>query len=291
MATRFLCARVGNDRASHQLFNLSTFINRMPIHRHFGRIASIHISGKYRPDISFPCRHNSIGRPFISPSIAYSFKNLSFHHFSTDSKKGDVIEPSSKIEKEPSIDEQNEPLSRDPPSSKTNSLNSVESEDEKLPQSVVVTTNLSDDDIEFQQSRIQSLSTYAKTLEMRRVDTLLKRLNTIRDIHTGEHNTWKGQFKALARDYGMGFMIYWTGVWMATGAGCYFALEMGGVDAMDLLAKLDATTGTDLSSKIDPTLGNVAVAIAVNELIEPIRLPFVVLTVKPVVNFIRKGKI
>jgi len=245
----------------------------MPIQRYFGRTASIHISGKCRPDISFPCRHNSIGRPFISPSTPYSFKNLSFHYFSTDGKNGDVIEPSSKIEKEPFINDQNE------------------SEDEKLPHSVVVTTNLSDDDIEFQQNRIKTLSTYAKTLEMRRVDTLLKRLNTIRDIHTGEHNTWKGQFKALARDYGIGFMIYWTGVWMATGAGCYFALEMGGVDAMDLLAKLDSTTGTDLSSRIDPTLGNVAVAIAVNELIEPIRLPFVVLTVKPVVNFIRKGKI
>uniref|UniRef100_A0A7S1BW81 DUF1279 domain-containing protein n=1 Tax=Corethron hystrix TaxID=216773 RepID=A0A7S1BW81_9STRA len=152
---------------------------------------------------------------------------------------------------------------------------------------VVPAVRLSDDEAAAEKRRVGSMSDYAKTMELRRIDAQLERLNTMRAVHTGDHGTWKGEFKSLARDYGFQFMVYWTAVWACTGVGCYFALEMGGVDAISLLMRFDAQFGTDVASRIDPTLGNVAVAIAVNEMLEPIRLPFIVLTTKPVVFFFR----
>ena len=37
---------------------------------------------------------------------------------------------------------------------------------------------------------------------------------------------------------------------------------------------------------MDPTLGHIGLALAVNECLEPLRLPLVVLTTKPMVDFI-----
>merc|ERR1712232_17706 len=130
---------------------------------------------------------------------------------------------------------------------------------------------------------------FAKTIERRRIAAQLKRLNTIHDIHTGQHGTWRGKYKSLVRDYGIGLLLYYWSAWTLTGVGCYFALEVGGIDGMMLLMKFDAKVGTDMASKIDPTLGNIAMTVALNECLEPIRLPLVVTTTKPVVDFFSKS--
>jgi len=49
---------------------------------------------------------------------------------------------------------------------------------------------------------------YQKEIELRDLDKELSRLNTLRGINSGELYTFRGKFKALARDYGVGFMAW-----------------------------------------------------------------------------------
>ena len=135
-------------------------------------------------------------------------------------------------------------------------------------------------------NRVSALSKYQKEIELRDLDKELSRLNTLRGINTGELYTFRGKFKALARDYGIAFMAwYWT-VWMSTALLTYGAIEMGAVDVMAVIGKVDAFTGYDLTSKVDPQLGAIGITLVFNEMLEPIRLPIVVLTTKPIVEAI-----
>jgi hypothetical protein len=135
--------------------------------------------------------------------------------------------------------------------------------------------------------RVASLSKYQKEMELREMDAKIKTLNMLRGINTGELYTWRGKSKALARDYGIGFMMWYYTNWVVMAGACYFGIEYGGVDAMALIAKTDAYTGFDLANKVDPKLGTMAVAVALNECLEPLRLIFVVSTTKPVVNMVK----
>ena len=143
---------------------------------------------------------------------------------------------------------------------------------------------------EKEKERVAVLSQKQKSIELEKLDKEIARLNTLRGINTGELYTLRGKFKALARDYGVGFMVwYWT-VWSSTAFLTYGAIELGNVDVMALFAKADVWTGYDISSKVDPTLGTIGLTLAVNEFLEPLRLPFVVLTTKPVVEFFSPKK-
>eukprot|EP00521_Asterionellopsis_glacialis_P017081 CAMPEP_0195293576 /NCGR_PEP_ID=MMETSP0707-20130614/12802_1 /TAXON_ID=33640 /ORGANISM="Asterionellopsis glacialis, Strain CCMP134" /LENGTH=235 /DNA_ID=CAMNT_0040354323 /DNA_START=31 /DNA_END=738 /DNA_ORIENTATION=+ len=137
-----------------------------------------------------------------------------------------------------------------------------------------------------EKERVAGLSDFQKEIELRDLDKQLARVNMLRRINTGELYTMRGQFKALMQDYGMPFMVwYWT-IWGTTAVLTYGAINVFGVDAMEIISWADGFTGFDLTSKVDPTLGTIGLTIAVNELIEPLRLPFVVLTTKPIVKFI-----
>ena len=132
--------------------------------------------------------------------------------------------------------------------------------------------------------RVESLTSFEKEMELRELDQNIALLNTYRGINTGELYTFRGKFKALARDYGIGFMAwYWT-CWCGTLGLTYATIDIGGFDALPLIAKVDGLFGTNAAHSIDPRLGNVAVSIAVNEILEPLRLPFVVMTTKPIVK-------
>mmetsp|Transcript_11267 Transcript_11267/g.15790 ORF Transcript_11267/g.15790 Transcript_11267/m.15790 type:complete len:231 (+) Transcript_11267:162-854(+) len=137
-----------------------------------------------------------------------------------------------------------------------------------------------------EKERVAGLSDFQKEIELRDLDKQLARVNMLRRINTGELYTMRGQFKALMQDYGMPFMVwYWT-IWGTTAVLTYGAINIFGVDAMEIISWADGFTGFDLTSKVDPTLGTIGLTIAVNELIEPLRLPFVVVTTKPIVKFI-----
>ena len=148
---------------------------------------------------------------------------------------------------------------------------------------------LTKEEEEKEKERVAGLSAFQKEMELRDLDDQISRLNTLRGINTGELYTLRGKFKALARDYGIGFMVWYWAIWSSTAVLTYGAITVGDVDVIALLAKLDTYTGLDISSKVDPALGTIALTVAVNELLEPLRLPIVVVTTKPVVNFFSRG--
>ena len=143
------------------------------------------------------------------------------------------------------------------------------------------------DEEQKEKERVESLTQYQKEMELRQLDSELARLQTLRAINTGELYTMRGKFKMLSRDYGMGFLAwYWT-CWFATAGLSYAAIELGGVDPLMVAAKIENFLGWEpmsISGKLDPTLGQIGLVVAVNECLEPLRLPFVVMTTKPVVN-------
>jgi hypothetical protein len=71
---------------------------------------------------------------------------------------------------------------------------------------------------------------------------------------------------------------------MSTACLTYGAVEMGVIDASAIIAKADAFTGFDMTSKVDPQLGAIGITLVLNEMLEPIRLPIVVMTTKPVIE-------
>jgi len=84
------------------------------------------------------------------------------------------------------------------------------------PSSIIITTprrtilssssfsSLPPEEEKEEKSRVDSLTSYQKEIELRKLDQQLSRLNTLRAINTGELYTFRGKFKMLSRDYGMG---------------------------------------------------------------------------------------
>ena len=146
---------------------------------------------------------------------------------------------------------------------------------------------------EKEKNRVESLTDYKKEIELRKLDTEIARLQTLRSINTGELYTMRGKFKILSRDYGMGFLAwYWT-VWFATAGLTYAAVELGGVDPILIMSKAETFLGWEygaISGKVDPTLGQLGMVIVINECLEPVRLPIVVMTTRPVVDAFQKMK-
>tara|TARA_B100000686_G_scaffold344391_1_gene426927 strand:+ start:284 stop:592 length:309 start_codon:yes stop_codon:yes gene_type:complete len=85
-------------------------------------------------------------------------------------------------------------------------------------------------------------------------------------------------WKKTIKEYGIFFFIYWTAIWACSGVIIFLLLEyglIGGADAISFLKwiRLDSIISLD---SIDPTVGNIAVAIAINECLEIVRFPFAV---------------
>jgi hypothetical protein len=137
---------------------------------------------------------------------------------------------------------------------------------------------------EEEKKRVASLTPFQKDQELRKLNRELAKFEMIKGINTGDLYTWTGKYRALAREYGVPLVAWYWAVWGSTCVVCYTAIHVGGVDAMALLAQIDARTGFDLVSKVDPSVGKIGLAVIVNELVEPIRLPFVIVTVKPVMD-------
>lgn len=145
-------------------------------------------------------------------------------------------------------------------------------------------TPMTEDEQEKEKKRVQGLSSFQKDQELRKLNREIAKLEMLKGINTGELYTWTGRYKALARDYGFPLVAWYWSIWGITFLGCYAGIELGGIDAMALVSKVDARLGWDIASRIDPSLGKIGLALVVNELIEPIRLPAVIMTVKPVMD-------
>ena len=85
-------------------------------------------------------------------------------------------------------------------------------------------------------------------------------------------------WKKVIKEYGIFFFIYWTAIWACSGGIIFLLLEyglIGGADVISFLKwiRLDSIISLD---SIDPTVGNIAVAVAINECLEIVRFPLVV---------------
>ena len=72
--------------------------------------------------------------------------------------------------------------------------------------------------------------------------------------------------------------------------GTYAAITVGGLDAMDVISRFDQFTGFELANKVDPALGKIGITLVLNEAWEPIRLPFVITTLKPIMDTVNPPK-
>jgi diphthamide synthase (EF-2-diphthine--ammonia ligase) len=143
---------------------------------------------------------------------------------------------------------------------------------------------MSKEEEETEKSRVKSLTPFQKDQELRQLNRQIAKLEMLKGIHTGELYSWSGRYKQLARDYGMPMFAYYWVVWTSTAVVCYVGITVFQIDCMAVLAQLDGFTGWDITSKVDPEMGKIGMAILVNELLEPLRLPAVILTVKPVMD-------
>ena len=85
-------------------------------------------------------------------------------------------------------------------------------------------------------------------------------------------------WKKIVKEYGIFFFIYWTAIWACSGVIIFLLLEyglIGGADAISFLKWIRLDSIISLES-INPTVGNIAVAIAINECLEIVRFPFAV---------------
>ena len=143
---------------------------------------------------------------------------------------------------------------------------------------------------EKEKARVLHLSPEEKEKELRQLNREISRLEMLRGINTGELYTWSGKYKNLMRDYAMPLFVYYWTTWTTMGVLVYLSIDVGGLDAMEIIARFDNYTGWSLSDKVDPQLGQIGLTLVLNEMLEPIRLPFVVATLKPAMDTISPPK-
>mmetsp|Transcript_3891 Transcript_3891/g.10188 ORF Transcript_3891/g.10188 Transcript_3891/m.10188 type:complete len:227 (+) Transcript_3891:63-743(+) len=151
-------------------------------------------------------------------------------------------------------------------------------------------TPMTKEEEEIEKARVSHLSPEEKESELRNLNREIAKLETIRGINTGELYTWSGRYKSLVKNYGFPLFVYYWTLWATMGGIVYLGIDFGGLDAMALLDRIDTTLGWSVSDKVDPQLGKMGVALILNECLEPVRLPLVVVTLKPVMEIVSPPK-
>ncbi|KAH9253293.1 hypothetical protein BASA81_008644 [Batrachochytrium salamandrivorans] len=93
--------------------------------------------------------------------------------------------------------------------------------------------------------------------------------------------------KDTSAKYGKFFVLYYSGVWAVTGLACVGTIEYVGADAALSVVRQWVDIDT---SRFNPRFVNIGVGLAINELIEPLRFPIGVLTVKPAYDAFQQFK-
>ena len=95
------------------------------------------------------------------------------------------------------------------------------------------------------------------------------------------------RFKKMSQEHGIFAIAYYSSLYVGMGASVFGLLETGIVDSTLALRGAQSVIETvglgqyfDVA-RVDPRLGNLAVAIAINEMLEVIRFPFVLATIPP----------
>jgi len=122
------------------------------------------------------------------------------------------------------------------------------------------------------------------------VPFITRRWERIRGPVKQDENKKKKGMAALFKEHGAFFFGYWTFLWISTGIGCYTIIETVGPEAaLNGLKYAGVDQLIDMDS-INPSYFNVGFAIAVNELIEPIRLPFTLATLTTAKRYLGMDK-
>ena len=77
----------------------------------------------------------------------------------------------------------------------------------------------------------------------------------------------------MIKEHGLFFVGYWSFLWACSGIGCYGAIELFGPDAAVSGLRYIGIDGLIDLDALNPQYFNIGFAIAVNELLEPIRFP------------------
>lgn len=93
-----------------------------------------------------------------------------------------------------------------------------------------------------------------------------------------ENQTVFQKSHSIAKEHGLLFMVWGTGVWVITGLASYLAIENGTLDVFQVTKWIDVCVGTSWAESLDTCNSNVVLACAANQTISPLRLAFVVAT-------------
>lgn len=99
----------------------------------------------------------------------------------------------------------------------------------------------------------------------------------------------RGGIVQLVTQFGAPFALWYALCWLGMLFAIYMLLEAGIISWQESLRPLLQGLGLDsVCDRVDPSMGNLVIAIIVNELIEPVRFPFVIATGMPAIGAIRR---
>ncbi|KAF4325530.1 hypothetical protein G195_000757 [Phytophthora kernoviae 00238/432] len=88
------------------------------------------------------------------------------------------------------------------------------------------------------------------------------------------------KFLGTLQQYGLPFLVWWTSLYLGSGVAVYVALDTGlvsGNSIIDFIMQMGLDKFID-PQRLDPTYGNIAIAVIVNECLEVIRFPITLAT-------------
>eukprot|EP00929_Paragymnodinium_shiwhaense_P115783 TRINITY_DN84876_c0_g1_i1.p1 TRINITY_DN84876_c0_g1~~TRINITY_DN84876_c0_g1_i1.p1 ORF type:complete len:224 (+),score=34.19 TRINITY_DN84876_c0_g1_i1:72-743(+) len=132
--------------------------------------------------------------------------------------------------------------------------------------------------LESLEKRIAALEAKAaeQTAKIEQVETVAKK---------------KGGLMQMITQYGAPFALWYAFCWFGGWFSIYMLLETGIVSWQDSLRPFFAGLGLEsYCERVDPSMGNAVIAFICNEILEPVRFPFVLATGVPVIQAIRKAR-
>ena len=134
------------------------------------------------------------------------------------------------------------------------------------------------------QAHVSSLPQHLRDELKKEAETNLKRATMQEAVVSGKNDSFLGRGKLMATEYGLPFVVYWWGLWIATMPLCIGGLEFFEIDGLALIQGFDNICGdyigvdTDMASKINTEYGRIATGLVLNECLEVVRLPFIIAT-------------
>jgi len=100
------------------------------------------------------------------------------------------------------------------------------------------------------------------------------------------------KMKFFTKKYGVPFLVYWTLLYFGCMGAVYVGLEMDVVSwgrILEFLRWLQFPGYMVDLDALNPTYGRLAVAVALNELLEVVRFPFMIVTLKRVLRLLGRA--